>query len=199
MSIPKITFIIPTIGRDTLINSINSLLNQTYIDWNAIIIFDGIKSNIDINDERIKIIECEKKGLNFNSAALVRNYGISFAKTYWIAFLDDDDIISNDYIETFYNEISNRYVSVIQFLNETDENDLKVKDLELNAETLEKEVVVVGREGKSVFARNSILEKIPMKRMGQASEVADAALFLASDLSTYVSGQVLSVCGGMNR
>lgn len=47
--------------------------------------------------------------------------------------------------------------------------------------------------------KNSILDKIPMKRMGRANEVADAALFLASDMSTYISGQVLSVCGGMNR
>ena len=47
--------------------------------------------------------------------------------------------------------------------------------------------------------KKSILEKIPMGRMGIADEVANAAVFLASDLSTYVSGQVLSVCGGMNR
>ncbi len=47
--------------------------------------------------------------------------------------------------------------------------------------------------------KKSILEKIPMGRMGKADEVANAAVFLASDLSTYVSGQVLSVCGGMNR
>ena len=47
--------------------------------------------------------------------------------------------------------------------------------------------------------KNSILEKVPMKRMGRAEEVANAALFLASELSTYVSGQVLSVCGALNR
>lgn len=47
--------------------------------------------------------------------------------------------------------------------------------------------------------KNGILSRIPMKRMGHAEEVADAALFLASDLSTYVSGQVISVCGGMSR
>ena len=101
-----ITFIIPTIGRSTLINSINSLKNQTIKDWCAIIIFDGISCNIDIDDNRIKVLECEKKGVNINSAGEVRNYGMSFVETKWIAFLDDDDIIETDYIEIFYNEIN---------------------------------------------------------------------------------------------
>ena len=43
------------------------------------------------------------------------------------------------------------------------------------------------------------LAGIPLKRWGQAEEVANTALFLASDLSSYVNGQVLSVCGGLNR
>lgn len=47
--------------------------------------------------------------------------------------------------------------------------------------------------------KKNILQQIPMKRMGRATEVADVALFLASDLSSYVSGQVISVCGAMNR
>ncbi|MDX2001121.1 MAG: 3-oxoacyl-[acyl-carrier-protein] reductase [Chitinophagales bacterium] len=41
--------------------------------------------------------------------------------------------------------------------------------------------------------------QIPLKRMGEAEDIANAALFLASDLSTYISGQVLSVCGGLSR
>ena len=47
--------------------------------------------------------------------------------------------------------------------------------------------------------KKGILAQIPMKRMGQAEEVANVALFLASELSTYVSGQVISVCGAMSR
>ncbi len=43
------------------------------------------------------------------------------------------------------------------------------------------------------------LQNIPMKRLGQGEEVANVALFLASDLSTYVSGQTISVCGALNR
>jgi 3-oxoacyl-[acyl-carrier protein] reductase len=41
-------------------------------------------------------------------------------------------------------------------------------------------------------------EKIPLARFGKPEEIADVALFLASDMSSYVSGQVISVCGAMN-
>lgn len=41
-------------------------------------------------------------------------------------------------------------------------------------------------------------EKIPLGRFGKTEDIANAALFLASDMSTYITGQVLSVDGGMN-
>lgn len=40
-------------------------------------------------------------------------------------------------------------------------------------------------------------EKIPLKRGGTPEDVAKVALFLASDLSSYVNGQVINVCGGL--
>lgn len=40
--------------------------------------------------------------------------------------------------------------------------------------------------------------KIPMARFGKPEEVADVCVFLASDLSSYVTGQVISTCGGLN-
>ena len=46
--------------------------------------------------------------------------------------------------------------------------------------------------------RKGFLDAIPLKRMGTGEDVANAALYLASDLSTYISGQVLSVCGALN-
>lgn len=46
-------------------------------------------------------------------------------------------------------------------------------------------------------ARNAWLGSIPMKRAGSVAEVADCAVFLASDLSTYITAQVLGVDGGM--
>ena len=47
-------------------------------------------------------------------------------------------------------------------------------------------------------ARKAWEASIPMKRGGTPEEVAKVALFLASDLSSYVSGQVIPVCGAMN-
>ena len=45
--------------------------------------------------------------------------------------------------------------------------------------------------------RNEWIKTIPMRRGGTPEDVAGVALFLASDLSGYVSGQVIPVCGGM--
>ena len=46
--------------------------------------------------------------------------------------------------------------------------------------------------------RNEWAKQIPLRRGGSAREVADVAMFLASDISTYITGQVINVCGGMN-
>ena len=46
--------------------------------------------------------------------------------------------------------------------------------------------------------RDEWISKIPLKRGGTPEDVANVALFLASDLSSYVNGQVINVCGGMN-
>lgn len=47
-------------------------------------------------------------------------------------------------------------------------------------------------------ARKAWEAQIPMRRGGQPEEVAKVAVFLGSDLASYVSGQVIHVCGAMN-
>ena len=46
--------------------------------------------------------------------------------------------------------------------------------------------------------KEAFLAGIPMKRLGAPNEVADVCVFLGSDMSKYVSGQTISVCGALN-
>jgi len=45
--------------------------------------------------------------------------------------------------------------------------------------------------------RDAMLGVIPMKAFGQPEDVANVVHFLASDQSAYVTGQTISICGGM--
>jgi 3-oxoacyl-[acyl-carrier protein] reductase len=51
------------------------------------------------------------------------------------------------------------------------------------------------KEGEAATA---FLSKIPLGRFGKAEEIANTTLFLASDMSSYITGQVISACGGLN-
>jgi 3-oxoacyl-[acyl-carrier protein] reductase len=46
--------------------------------------------------------------------------------------------------------------------------------------------------------RDKWIQDIPMKRAGTPDDVANLALFLASDLSSYITGQAIPVCGGLH-
>jgi len=46
-------------------------------------------------------------------------------------------------------------------------------------------------------ARQAWAEKIPLRRAGQPEDIANLVLFLGSDMSSYISGQVINVCGAM--
>lgn len=111
-----ITFIIPTINRDTLITSLESLLKQNNPLWKAIIIFDNC---IPTSENLLNILK-NKQFLYFsinnhghmknneeshNSAGSVRNLGISLVTTEWIGFLDDDDSITPDFTDKLLEEI----------------------------------------------------------------------------------------------
>jgi 3-oxoacyl-[acyl-carrier protein] reductase len=51
---------------------------------------------------------------------------------------------------------------------------------------------------KEGTGQDEFLKRIPLGRFGKAEEIANTTLFLASDMSSYITGQVISVCGGMN-
>ena len=45
--------------------------------------------------------------------------------------------------------------------------------------------------------QKSMIDSVPLKRAGTPADIAGAALFLASDMSAYVTAQVIGVDGGM--
>lgn len=107
-----ITFIIPTIGRNTLERTINSLILQTNPNWRAIVIFDGVKSK-SFNDNRIICISIEKKGIigrHNGESGFVRNVGLKMVDTEWIGFVDDDDTLNSKYVATLFDKYSNKDV-----------------------------------------------------------------------------------------
>ena len=46
--------------------------------------------------------------------------------------------------------------------------------------------------------RKAYTDSIPLGRLGSGKDIADACVYLGSDMSTYVTGQVISICGGLN-
>lgn len=58
-------------------------------------------------------------------------------------------------------------------------------------------IVSAMTEKLSESIKEGTMKNIPMSRFGNAQEVANVALFLASDLSSYVTGEVIKVDGGM--
>ena len=56
----------------------------------------------------------------------------------------------------------------------------------------------LSEKGFDDYMKEGYLAAIPMKRLGTGADVANACIYLASDMGAYVSGQVLSVCGALN-
>jgi hypothetical protein len=105
----KITFIIPSVNRPSLMDSIDSLLNQSNPNWKCIVIYDGVDGP-EFSDERIKTINTEKLGVfgDINGqSGLVRNVGIKIVNTKWVGFLDDDDTLHFDYVKDLFEKYSN--------------------------------------------------------------------------------------------
>ena len=75
---------------------------------------------------------------------------------------------------------------------------------ELGARNIRTNVVAPGfietemTDKLSEDVRTAWTEQIPLHRAGTPEDVARVVLFLASELSSYINGQVINVCGGMN-
>lgn len=110
-----IDFIVPSVGRETLPNSCNSLLNQTNPNWKCYVGFDGlnesqVSNELLVEDSRINYLYLpEKLGTSefHGNAGRVRNKITDSIETRsdWTGFLDDDDTLSQYYVEILNNEV----------------------------------------------------------------------------------------------
>lgn len=112
----KVTLIIPVYNAELYIERcINSILSNTYKDYDLLLINDGS------SDDSLKIMEkYEKEYDNITivnqknmGVANTRNKAIQLAKTKYIMFLDNDDYIANDYINTYVDAIEKNNSDVV--------------------------------------------------------------------------------------
>ncbi len=57
--------------------------------------------------------------------------------------------------------------------------------------------IIASPATEALFPKEIIAQMVPMQRAGEPKEVADLVAFLASDRAGYISGQIISINGGM--
>ena len=169
--------VIKTFGRlDVLVNNAgiardNLLLRLTEAQWDEVM-DNNLKSVFNLTKQVVKQMLRQKSGSIINITSIIGIKGNAGQSNYAAA---KAGMIG--FTKSIAQEIGSRNIrcnAIAPGYIETDMTD------NLSAEV------------KAGFADN-----IPLKRLGKPEEVADAALFLASSLSAYVSGQTISVCGGL--
>lgn len=124
-----ISVIIPAYNAaKTIVCCVDSLLSQTYQDWELIIMDDGSTDNtLDVcqsfQDKRIQVYHKPNGGVSS-----ARNYGMTYAKGEYIAFVDADDYLEPMYLEHLYQD-SEYDLSITGFCygNEPEKSKLSLK------------------------------------------------------------------------
>ena len=105
-------------------------MHQSYRQIEIILVDDGstdgsslLCKEVALTDKRIKVIQQTNQGLS-----VARNTGIAYAKGEYIAFVDGDDLVHQDYIQNLYDVIDEAEISVCRLQKFTD-----VKAISLNA------------------------------------------------------------------
>ena len=115
----KVSVIIPLYNAEKYIAAcLESVLNQTFTDFEVIVVDDCSTDNscavaenyLEKFGGRLKIISLPQ---NTGNASIPRNEGLNFARGEYIFFMDNDDLLINNALETFYNLATNFRADVV--------------------------------------------------------------------------------------
>lgn len=115
---PKFSIIVPVYNTEKYVKEcIDSILSQTCSDFELIVIDDGSSDrSVEIVEDAIKNYPyCKLVRRNHNGVCCARNYGIEVATGDYISFVDSDDILYPDYIESLSKAAETYEPDVIYF------------------------------------------------------------------------------------
>ena len=126
---PTVSFIVPVYNTEKyLIKCLDSIISQTFSDFECLIIENGssdssgsICDDYAEKDSRIKVVHQEGKGVSF-----ARNTGLNMASGQWVIFVDSDDWIEPDLVETALKTAKDHHSDIIQW-NYISEGGKKIK------------------------------------------------------------------------
>ncbi len=116
MSKPAISVIIPVYNaQDGIKRCVDSLLNQSFKNFEIILLNDGSKDNslnilkeYELKYSFVRVIDKQNEGV-----AVTRNKGVLLAEGEYTMFMDNDDFVDSDYIETFYQAIHEKNLDLV--------------------------------------------------------------------------------------
>ena len=139
-----ISVVVPVYKVEQYIDEcLNSILNQTFTDFELILIDDGspdkcgeICDNYAKKDNRVKVLHNQNMGVS-----LARNAGLAIAKGEYVCFVDSDDYIDNNYLDNFAKAINESHPDVLCcncFMGSEEHRYPNFNDVLLNKEEIEK-------------------------------------------------------------
>ena len=116
MSKPAISVIIPVYNaQDGIKCCVDSLLKQSFKNFEIILLNDGSKDNslnilkeYELKYSFVRVIDKQNEGV-----AVTRNKGLLLAEGDYTMFMDNDDFVDSDYLETFYQAIHEKKLDLV--------------------------------------------------------------------------------------
>lgn len=147
------------------------ILRMTEEDWDKVIMVN-LKSVFNVSKAAVKVFLKQKSGCIVNMASIIGEIGNPGQANYAASKAGVIGLT-----KTLAKEFASRGIRV----NAIAPGFIRTKMTDAIPET----------------ARENLIKQIPLNRLGEPDDVAKLALFLASDMSSYITGQIIKVDGGM--